>query len=289
MELHHLHTFVTVAAAGSITGAAAQLHTTPSGVSMNLKALEDELGVRLFVRTARGVTLTEAGERLRVQAQQTLTSAQALTDQARALRGKTLPQARVGLNASSTFLRAAALIASAHEIGLDLHIVSGNSRQVLDGLRGETLDLGFVFGAVQDAALTAHPLCVAELVIAAPLAWANRLTDWESAAGLAWIYGDGYCPFQEIVDRLFAERGLAYNKALQSDDETTKSELVTAGVGVTLLERSEAEQAASQGKLALWMIPETPPITCALSLVHRRVLSPELRLLRDAVLRAWRG
>ncbi len=57
MELHHLRTFVAVAEESSVTQAALRLYMTPPTVSGHVKALEDELGVALFERTARGMTL----------------------------------------------------------------------------------------------------------------------------------------------------------------------------------------------------------------------------------------
>jgi DNA-binding transcriptional LysR family regulator len=61
VEIRHLRSFVTVAVAGSITRAARQLNLAQPAVSQHVHALEIELGVMLFRRTSRGVTLTEAG------------------------------------------------------------------------------------------------------------------------------------------------------------------------------------------------------------------------------------
>jgi DNA-binding transcriptional LysR family regulator len=63
-DAQHLHAFMAVAVAGSVTGAAARLGRTQSAVSVQLRQFEELLGARLFVRQARGMRLTEAGERL---------------------------------------------------------------------------------------------------------------------------------------------------------------------------------------------------------------------------------
>lgn len=68
MELYQLQTFIIVAEEGSITGAARRLYTTPSTVSMHIRALEDELGVELFTRSNQGVTITAKGQQLREKA-----------------------------------------------------------------------------------------------------------------------------------------------------------------------------------------------------------------------------
>ncbi|HVU14696.1 MAG TPA: LysR family transcriptional regulator [Phototrophicaceae bacterium] len=64
MDLRQLKTFQTVAATLSFTRAAEQLDYAQSSVTAQVRALEDELGVQLFDRLGRRVTLTDAGERL---------------------------------------------------------------------------------------------------------------------------------------------------------------------------------------------------------------------------------
>lgn len=68
IDLSRLSTFVEVAERGSFARAAGALGRTTSTVSHAIKALEDELQIRLLNRTTRRVTLTEAGERLLIRA-----------------------------------------------------------------------------------------------------------------------------------------------------------------------------------------------------------------------------
>lgn len=64
LPLHALLGFATAARAGNLTRAAEAMHLTVSALSHQVRALEERLGQRLFARNARGVALTEAGERL---------------------------------------------------------------------------------------------------------------------------------------------------------------------------------------------------------------------------------
>ncbi|HSF94857.1 MAG TPA: LysR family transcriptional regulator [Thermohalobaculum sp.] len=64
LDLTALRSFVTVAETGGVTRAAQQLHLTQSAVSMQLKRLEESLGLALLDRTGRGVALTTQGEQL---------------------------------------------------------------------------------------------------------------------------------------------------------------------------------------------------------------------------------
>ena len=64
MELYQLRTFAAVAEEGHLTRAAERLHLSQPAVSGHIKALEQELDVRLFERTATGMVLTEPGRQL---------------------------------------------------------------------------------------------------------------------------------------------------------------------------------------------------------------------------------
>jgi DNA-binding transcriptional LysR family regulator len=65
LELRHLRYFVAVAEEGSLSEAArTRLHTAQPSLSRQLRELEDEVGVQLFVRRPRGIVLTQAGIRL---------------------------------------------------------------------------------------------------------------------------------------------------------------------------------------------------------------------------------
>ncbi|MBE7203856.1 MAG: LysR family transcriptional regulator, partial [Parafilimonas terrae] len=61
MDLDDLHIFRCVVREGGVTRAAAQLHRVPSNVTTRIKQFEERLGVALFRRQGRSLTLTEAG------------------------------------------------------------------------------------------------------------------------------------------------------------------------------------------------------------------------------------
>ena len=84
--LRQLEYFVSVAEAGSVTAAAAQIHLSQSALSTALVELERALDVQLLVRHhAKGVTLTTAGEQLLTASRRLLSQAAELTDEARGL------------------------------------------------------------------------------------------------------------------------------------------------------------------------------------------------------------
>ena len=76
LDSRRLLAFATLAQIGSFTLAAKELHLTQSAVSHAIKALEDELGLRLFERRGRRVGLTPAGRQLLIRAQRILAEMQ---------------------------------------------------------------------------------------------------------------------------------------------------------------------------------------------------------------------
>ncbi|WP_140918322.1 LysR substrate-binding domain-containing protein [Limnobaculum xujianqingii] len=103
MDLRHLRYFLAVAEEGHFGRAAERLNIVQPALSMQIRALEDELGGPLFARTSRRVELTEAGKLLQVEAQRTLEQAEhARTIVQRLLRGET-GCVRVGFAGNAVF------------------------------------------------------------------------------------------------------------------------------------------------------------------------------------------
>jgi DNA-binding transcriptional LysR family regulator len=72
MELRHLEHFVAIAQESSFTQAAKRLHLSQSALSISIRALERDLGTRLFERTSHDVALSDAGRALLPEARRIL-------------------------------------------------------------------------------------------------------------------------------------------------------------------------------------------------------------------------
>ncbi|HDR9272211.1 TPA: LysR family transcriptional regulator [Burkholderia vietnamiensis] len=147
MELRHLRYFLAVAAASNFTKAAQALGIGQPPLSQQIRALEDELGVELFKRTARGAELTVAGEVFAEEARRVLDDAERAARAAkRAARGE-IGQLRVGFTGTAAFnSKVVDLIRRFREAFPDteLTLLEATSGVLFDALEAGRLDVGIV-------------------------------------------------------------------------------------------------------------------------------------------------
>jgi DNA-binding transcriptional LysR family regulator len=146
MELRHLRYFLTVAEEGHFGRAAKRLHIVQPALSMQIRALETELGVALFERTSRRVVLTEAGSLFRVEAERTIQQAARAKDVGqRAARGE-VGTVRVGFVGNAAFAGKLAADVSAFRLAspqVDIELSELSPLRQVDAVLSGHLDAGY--------------------------------------------------------------------------------------------------------------------------------------------------
>lgn len=257
MELYQLKTFVAIAQEGNLTRAAERVFTSAPAVSAQLKALEDELGVKLFDRTPRGMTLTMSGEQLLVEAQRTLTSAMRIRSAAEQIRGAAQGVVRFGTVVDPVALRlgeALVKLAERHP-QVSLQLRQGLSYETLDAVQRGDLDCAYSLcesEAIEGLELIR--LGAVDLVVALPPALAQAHTDLTLAdlTLLPWVGTPSSCVLRTHTDRLFAVAGHNYQMSQAADSESNVRSMIASGLGVGIIRHDQAAQAERQGEVVVW-------------------------------------
>lgn len=146
MDLRQLRQFVMVAETQSLRRAAERLHMAQPPLSVAMRKLEEDVGAALFVRSARGVQLTAAGESALAAARKCLAAASEVGMAARAVAGGEAGELRIGFTGSTTFGLLPRVIQAFHKrypsIRLDLQELT--NQQSLSQVQAGQMDLAFV-------------------------------------------------------------------------------------------------------------------------------------------------
>lgn len=256
MELYQLKSFVAVAEEENLTRAAERLFTSPPAVSAHIKALEEETGVALFDRTARGMSITADGEKLLEEAQAALACVASLNSLARDLQARPSGRLKVGVNLGGEALKLDRISEAfvARLPGVRLEFFHSSSGVIQKSLIAGELDVGFSEGQADAARLSALPIGVTRVVVvgAPSLAEAFEAQDWEPIAALPWVFKTPDCSFHQLMETIAQARGLSLNKRYVIDHEATCLQFVKRGLGVSLVDESLVRQELARGEIIAW-------------------------------------
>ncbi|WP_319469358.1 LysR family transcriptional regulator [uncultured Pseudodesulfovibrio sp.] len=289
MELYQLQTFLTVADEGHLTRASEKLHASQPTVSAHIKALEEELETRLFIRTPKGMRLTEAGERLRIKAAIVLQAVRELRLEARNLGDELVGDLSMGLNTDAEYLRMVPLLNSLGEEHpkITLQIQQKASTSIQGAIRDSSLDCGFIFGPPRYPEIHAVHLEVTQFYVAVPDIWKDRIAKGPAAlSGIPWILDLSDNPLQGLVKPFFDANNIIPSTRLEVDGDEVIRVLVAAGKGISFLRKNELEAANRIG--TVHAVPfEELSIDLHFVCLKRRDQDPVMQAVIDHVKKAW--
>jgi DNA-binding transcriptional LysR family regulator len=291
MELYQLKTFVAIAKEGSLTRAAERVFTSAPAVSAQLKALEDELGVKLFDRTPRGMSPTEAGLSLLEEAERTLASATRMRSAADQLRGAAQGVVRFGTVVDPVALRLGEVLVKLAERHpqVALQLRQGLSYETLSAVQRGDLDCAYVLSdSEQIEGLELRRLGAVDLVVALPLpvAEAHPGLSLDQLTNMPWVGTPPSCILRVHLEKLFAGAGREYRQGRTADGESAIRSMVASGMGAGLMRLDQAEQGERNGELAIWNGWRSHTWLCWVARGEgKRPVAVEA--VRSAVMEAW--
>jgi DNA-binding transcriptional LysR family regulator len=241
MLFAHLESFVEVARRGNVSRAAEALYLTQPAITARLKSLEGDLGVELFVRTGRGMKLSDAGRAFLPYAERTLTT----VDEGRQLVAN-LRQGNVGAlviaaaPAVSTYVLPRILRAfrTTHP-NVRLGVRTGHTEEVLEMVLRAEAHIG-IGRPIRHPDVELIALFDDEmvLVVAARHHFASRgKVTLSDLAEERLILFDRTSSYHELTSNLFRQAGVVPSSTLELDNVEAAKKMVQQGLGVALLPR----------------------------------------------------
>ena len=235
-----LETFIAVSTLGSFRRAAEKLGVSQPSVTSRVQRLEAILGVMLLNRTTRRVTTTEAGERLRLRAEHTVTELRSLVQEFRD--EASLRRGRVAI-ASSPTIASSVLPAIIRQFalanpGVALTLVDEFVGTALQKISNATADLALIPFAGNSTEFDFEHLFDDEFIVVAPREHPiarKDLTDFEEISRYPLLTLPSESAVWYTMRDEFERRGLRFEPAFQAHNLFTLVGLVEAGLGLTLL------------------------------------------------------
>jgi DNA-binding transcriptional LysR family regulator len=267
MELRHLRYFVAVAEELHFRRAAERLYVAQPAVSEQIRKLEAELGVRLFDRTHRSVSLTEPGKALLGAARRVLQLAEAAQHAARNASEHNRARLRVGYVADT--LPSSVPRALQHLAGVDVALETGTPLGLIAGVREGAIDAAVVALPAPTKGLWVTPLEAQPLVVALPAAEAR---DLDGAVALERLDPDRLVVLErpanpalhDAVVSLCRTAGIA-PALVEAAEPRVEAVLlaVAAGGGAALIPASAGERYAVPGVRLVRLIGAEPVLQSA--------------------------
>lgn len=264
MELRQLQHFVAVAEEMHFTRAARRVNIVQSALSTSIRALEDELAARLFMRNTRQVQLTAAGRVFLDKARLALEAVREARDAVAAVQGLTRGRLAIGtVQSLPAFVDLPALLASFHELypAIEVRLCQGNADHLVDKIRSGAIDLAIV-------PLIEAPRGIATKMIACEYLVAICAKDHplagRSGVPLSDFRDEPFVDFEQawgtrqLVDAGFRHAGVDRRVAFEVNDLGTLIELVSRGLGVALVPEAIAKAEAE----ALGVVRLAEPQMC---------------------------
>ena len=243
-----------MARGGSLVAAGAKLHLTASAISHGIKALESELGCRLFERVGRKILLHQAGEQLLAQIQAPLTALDAAAESIQRLGKWGRTRLRIGAGATACQYMLPRVIRELKKSNSNLELVvkSGDTLDMVQLLHNNEADLALGIAPDDSAGLEVRPIFRDELMFvfapAHPWAGGHPIAPDDLRTQPFILYSRSSLTMR-LVDHYFRQLNLVPSTVMEIASIEAIKELVKLDLGVSVLASWTAERELVRGLL----------------------------------------
>lgn len=257
LNFHQLHIFYTVAEKGSFSGASQALHMTQPAVTMQVQALEDYFGTKLFHRTTKKIELTEAGRALAPFARRSIELMR--ETEAGMSRFTQMLEGRLQLGASLTvgeYILPRLLGPFGKEfphISISMKVM--NTTQILEEILANRMTFGLVEAAVDHPEVQAEPVLSDELKLIVPagheLAGRGGIR-LEDALKYPFVLREQGSGTRQVMEEELVRRGVHPSEmkiVMELGSTGAVKSAVEAGLGISILSQTSVKHELALGVL----------------------------------------
>lgn len=264
LTFRQIRIFVSAARLSSFARAAEEMHLTAPAVSMQMRDLEEDLGMPLFAKRGRGIVLTGAGEYLLVYALRVLAALREAEDMMLKLKGMEIGTLNIGLVSTAKYIVPHLLARFRREHpGIKVVIHVRNRDQLIGLLRDVLIDIAIMGKPPKDLDVRAeafannphaficspaHPLAQEKLLSLAQL---------ESEEFLMREPGSGT---RAVMEHFFTTGGFRPHSTLEMSTTETIKQAVMAGLGISFVSLHTVGLETKHGVLSVLPVEGTPVV-----------------------------
>jgi DNA-binding transcriptional LysR family regulator len=278
--LPQIEAFLEVARRQNLSRAAESLFVSQPTLTARLQSLEASLGEQLFVRTRRGMRLTEAGEAFLPYAEHALRALADGRERLAELRRGVAGRLVLGAPPTVSTYTLPALLAqfSAAHPNVRLAVKTGTSEEVLEMVLHDQVQLGIIRSLVHQEIETVPLYTDALVLIAGP---GHRLAGAGGRARLAdladevlVLFGRSSSYLLEFTTATFRQAGVLPNSVLELDNIEAAKKMVERGLGVSLVPASTVATELAAGTLTRIELVDATPVRREIVAVRRKDAGP---------------
>jgi len=285
LNLDQLRALEAVVALASFTGAARQLNLSQSAVSVQIRELEDRLGVRLVERLGKKAYATAAGREVIEHARRISKETDAIASAMRRLRDGWIGRVHIGSTLTALMYLLPPVLKKLHTAhpGIDLLVTNSPTTGMVERVLRNEMDIGLVTLPVEDNRLAITPLRVEPLVAILPA----------STRGVPKEITPDYVASQFLVLEtgavsvlvqgwLSADRPRIPQASMRVSEVEAVKVVVGAGLGIAIVPAMSVARSSDD----IIVRPLNPPLSRTLALIHHRNKPEDLafRIVRDALM-----
>ena len=284
-----LQAFLSIAQRGSFQRAAAHLNLSQTAISHRMRKLEDELGVKLFARTTREVTLTRAGIDFLPKAQRAIAELEQSFDELKQQGAKRRDRLDIACLPAFAVHYLPPILRRFHEVhpGVEVRIFETPSAAIAELVGSGEVEFGLSMISTNRWDLDVETIGEAPLALACPAGHAfatKRSVTWRELRDTPLIRVGTKTAIRSIIDDTMSAARLVPNWQYEVQHVETAVHLVEAGLGLAVALNFDVALHRGRGLVAVPL--RSPKVVCSYGLVTRRgmPLSSSAAAVRDLLI-----